>query len=146
MDGVSSGKCGTGTKMECKNLVRIPKVLGKSLERWPIYCPIRYEVTLMRVRFWGVSWVDSHAAMENMGIGGNTSCIEVRLGKYQILIFYGGTGIRCSESNWRRNSGINPFEDIASSATFILDHIQGIPFFRPCTTRTTMLLHFARPA
>ena len=48
----------------------------------------------MRVRFWGVRGSTPTPQKENMGFGGNTSCIEVRTDSNEILIFDGGTGIR----------------------------------------------------
>ena len=48
----------------------------------------------MRVRFWGVRGSTPTPQKENMGYGGNTSCIEVRTDTNQILVFDGGTGIR----------------------------------------------------
>ena len=48
----------------------------------------------MRVRFWGVRGSTPTPQKENMGYGGNTSCIEIRTDTNQILIFDGGTGIR----------------------------------------------------
>ena len=48
----------------------------------------------MLVRFWGVRGSTPTPQTENMGYGGNTSCIEVRTDSNQILVFDGGTGIR----------------------------------------------------
>ena len=48
----------------------------------------------MRVRFWGVRGSTPTPQRENMGYGGNTSCIEIRTDNDQILIFDGGTGIK----------------------------------------------------
>ena len=48
----------------------------------------------MRVRFWGVRGSTPTPQKENMGYGGNTSCIEIRTDTNQILVFDGGTGIR----------------------------------------------------
>ena len=47
------------------------------------------EERLMRVRFWGVRGSTPTPQKENMGYGGNTSCIEIRTDTNQILIFDG---------------------------------------------------------
>ena len=48
----------------------------------------------MRVRFWGVRGSTPTPQKENMGYGGNTSCVEIRSATNEILILDGGTGLR----------------------------------------------------
>lgn len=78
------------------------------------------------VRFWGVRGSISSPGQSTLAVGGNTSCVEVRLGR-ELVILDGGTGLRelgaslCGRP--RR-------------ATFLFthlhwDHIQGLPFFAP---------------
>jgi phosphoribosyl 1,2-cyclic phosphodiesterase len=85
----------------------------------------------MRVRFWGVRGSTPTPQMENMGFGGNTSCIEVRSDADAILIFDGGTGIRLLGKELEREFGEKPIRAHIFFSHFHLDHIQGIPFFRP---------------
>jgi phosphoribosyl 1,2-cyclic phosphodiesterase len=85
----------------------------------------------MRIRFWGVRGSTPTPQREYMGYGGNTSCTEIRTDTNQILVFDGGTGIRLLG-----NELLREFPDQAINAHiffshFHLDHIQGIPFFRP---------------
>ena len=47
----------------------------------------------MRVKFWGVRGSTPTPQPENMRYGGNTSCVEVRVGE-QVYIFDCGTGFR----------------------------------------------------
>ena len=47
----------------------------------------------MRVKFWGVRGSTPTPQAENMRYGGNTSCVEVRVGE-QLYIFDCGTGFR----------------------------------------------------
>ena len=76
----------------------------------------------MRVKFWGVRGSMPTPQAENLRYGGNTSCVEVRLGD-QIYIFDCGTGFR--ELAHRR------FSAHVFVSHFHWDHIQGMPFFRP---------------
>jgi len=59
--------------------------------------------------------------------GGNTSCIEVRLGG-RVLIFDGGTGIRVLGKALADEAPLDA--DIFLTHTHV-DHIHGIPFFAP---------------
>jgi phosphoribosyl 1,2-cyclic phosphodiesterase len=85
----------------------------------------------MRIRFWGVRGSTPTPQIENMGIGGNTSCTEIRTDNGQILIFDGGTGIRLLGKELEREFGNRPLRAHIFFSHFHLDHIQGIPFFRP---------------
>ena len=85
----------------------------------------------MRVRFWGVRGSTPTPQKENMGYGGNTSCIEIRTDSNQILIFDGGTGIRLLGKRTRAGIRDKPINAHIFFSHFHLDHIQGIPFFRP---------------
>jgi len=84
----------------------------------------------LRVKFWGVRGSIPTPATENLGYGGNTTCVEVRSGE-NILIIDAGTGVR--------NLGLalqREFEGVPLSLDFLLthfhwDHIQGLPFFAP---------------
>ena len=66
-----------------------------------------------------------------MGFGGNTSCIEIRTDSNEILVFDGGTGIRLLGKALRREFLDRPIRAHIFFSHFHLDHIQGIPFFRP---------------
>jgi phosphoribosyl 1,2-cyclic phosphodiesterase len=66
-----------------------------------------------------------------MGYGGNTSCTEIRTDGNEILIFDGGTGIRLLGKELEKEFGSKPIRAHIFFSHFHLDHIQGIPFFRP---------------
>lgn len=85
----------------------------------------------MRVRFWGVRGSTPTPQKENMGYGGNTSCIEIRTDGNQILIFDGGTGIRLLGKELEQEFKNKPIRAHIFFSHFHLDHIQGIPFFQP---------------
>ena len=84
----------------------------------------------MRVKFWGVRGSTPTPQAENLRYGGNTSCVEVRLGD-QIFIFDCGTGFRVLGQQLEREFGERPFTAHVFVSHFHWDHIQGMPFFRP---------------
>lgn len=79
------------------------------------------------VRFWGVRGSIPCPGTEYARYGGNTSCIEVRVGG-RLLIFDCGTGLR---PLGKALIGEGPLDaDIFLTHTHV-DHIHGIPFFKP---------------
>ncbi len=81
----------------------------------------------LSVRFWGVRGSIASPGREMLGVGGNTSCVEVRFGE-QVLVLDAGTGIRALGDQLMRER--------VGHATLLLshlhwDHIQGLPFFLP---------------
>lgn len=84
----------------------------------------------MRVKFWGVRGSTPTPQAENLRYGGNTSCVEVRVGD-QIYIFDCGTGFRVLGRELEREFGDRPFAAHVFVSHFHWDHIQGMPFFRP---------------
>src|SRR5229473_3464023 len=46
------------------------------------------------LRFWGVRGSVATPKQENLGYGGNTSCVEIRGGSGEIAILDAGTGMR----------------------------------------------------
>jgi phosphoribosyl 1,2-cyclic phosphodiesterase len=85
----------------------------------------------MRVRFWGVRGSTPTPQIDNLGYGGNTPCLEVRLPGGEVFVFDAGTGARnLGTALMEENRG----EEIRVSiflTHFHWDHIQGIPFFAP---------------
>ena len=85
----------------------------------------------MRVRFWGVRGSTPTPQKENMGYGGNTSCVEIRSATNEILILDGGTGLRLLGKSLEQEFARQPIRAHIFFSHFHLDHIQGIPFFKP---------------
>jgi phosphoribosyl 1,2-cyclic phosphodiesterase len=84
---------------------------------------------MMRVRFWGVRGSIAAAGPETAQVGGNTSCVEVRVGDGEdetLLIFDAGTGLRRLGESLR-----GPLEAHLFLSHLHWDHIQGFPFFGP---------------
>jgi phosphoribosyl 1,2-cyclic phosphodiesterase len=90
----------------------------------------------MRVKFWGVRGSTPTPQPENMRYGGNTSCVEVRVGE-QLYIFDCGTGFRVLGQQLRDEFGEKklPLSAHVFVSHFHWDHIQGIPFFGPLYDR-----------
>jgi phosphoribosyl 1,2-cyclic phosphodiesterase len=84
----------------------------------------------MRIKFWGVRGSTPAPQPENMRYGGNTSCVEVRLGDH-LYIFDCGTGFRVLGQALRREFDGRPVSAHIFVSHFHWDHIQGIPFFGP---------------
>jgi phosphoribosyl 1,2-cyclic phosphodiesterase len=81
----------------------------------------------MEIKFWGVRGSIASPGPETAGVGGNTSCVEVRCGSTR-LILDAGTGVR--------KLGDALLCEGPVDATVLLshlhwDHIQGLPFFVP---------------
>lgn len=81
----------------------------------------------MRITFWGVRGSIPCPGPETAGVGGNTSCVEVRAGN-AILVFDGGTGLRLLGKRMLKEM---PFTAHLFFSHVHWDHIQGFPFFDP---------------
>ena len=84
----------------------------------------------MRIKFWGVRGSTPTPQPENLRYGGNTSCVEVRLGD-RLFIFDCGTGFRTLGQQLRHEFNGRPVSAHIFVSHFHWDHIQGIPFFGP---------------
>lgn len=79
------------------------------------------------VKFWGVRGSVPTPGSGTVRYGGNTSCVEMRLGKKR-LIFDGGTGLRVLGMSLLKEM---PVEAYLFFSHTHWDHIQGFPFFVP---------------
>lgn len=89
-----------------------------------------------RIRFWGVRGSVPTPGATTVQYGGNTSCVEVRVGE-EIIVLDAGTGLR----PLGRSLEVE-FKDRPLSLTLLLththwDHIQGLPYFSPIYRPTT---------
>jgi phosphoribosyl 1,2-cyclic phosphodiesterase len=81
----------------------------------------------LSVRFWGVRGSIASPGRDMVGVGGNTSCVEVRFGD-EVLILDAGTGIRALGDQLLRER----VEHVSLLLSHLhWDHIQGLPFFLP---------------
>ena len=88
-----------------------------------------------RVRFWGVRGSYPTTGQSTSEIGGDTSCVEIRVAG-QRLIFDAGTGIIPLGKEICRRAGSHPTSYVFLSHTHI-DHLMGLYFFEPLLTAGT---------
>jgi len=81
----------------------------------------------MRITFWGVRGSIPSPGPDTCGVGGNTSCVEVRAGKL-LIVFDGGTGLRLLGKTLLKEMPITAHMFFSHVHW---DHIQGFPFFDP---------------
>lgn len=79
------------------------------------------------VKFWGVRDSIPSPGPDTLRYGGNTACLEMRVGA-QRLVFDGGTGLRVLGQAMMSQL---PLEAHLFFTHFHWDHIQGFPFFVP---------------
>lgn len=87
--------------------------------------------------FLGVRGTRPTPLAQNLGFGGNTTCLEISSGQHDRLFVDAGTGIS-------RAAGIHEQEQIQVLLThFHSDHIQGLPFFAPLFDRRCHLIFWS---
>jgi phosphoribosyl 1,2-cyclic phosphodiesterase len=80
-----------------------------------------------QLRFWGVRGSIACPGAATLRYGGNTPCLEIRVGG-QLLIFDAGTGIRLLGQQLASHENVTGHIFFSHSHW---DHIQGFPFFAP---------------
>ncbi len=86
----------------------------------------------MKLRFWGVRGSVPTPGPKTVKYGGNTSCIEIRGDKDELLVIDAGTGLRELGNYLISNDLPKGPLDINIMLTHThWDHIQGFPFFGP---------------
>ncbi|HIG75074.1 MAG TPA: MBL fold metallo-hydrolase [Bacteroidetes bacterium] len=88
----------------------------------------------LTVRFWGVRGSLPTPREGHLGVGGNTTCVEVRGPSGEIAILDAGTGARALGVALAAESGGEPLDLHVLFSHFHWDHLQGLPFFAPLYT------------
>jgi phosphoribosyl 1,2-cyclic phosphodiesterase len=89
----------------------------------------------MEIEFFGVRGSVASPGPNTANVGGNTSCVGVRLGDGQRIAFDAGTGLR--RLGELMLGGGEPRELSVLLSHYHWDHIQGLPFFVPLYMRDT---------
>ena len=88
------------------------------------------------VTFWGTRGSIPTPGPDTARYGGNTACISIGSSNGRLVILDAGSGLRpLGHELMKRRSGVL-FADILLSHTH-WDHIQGLPFFKPLSSRDT---------
>ncbi|MDQ7778920.1 MAG: MBL fold metallo-hydrolase, partial [Planctomycetota bacterium] len=82
----------------------------------------------MKVKFWGVRGSIATPGKSTVKYGGNTSCIEVRVGN-RLIVLDCGTGMRALSGALLQEKYTGRIDILVSHTHW--DHIQGFPFFAP---------------
>jgi len=80
------------------------------------------------LRFWGVRGSYSAPFASHLGVGGNTSCVEIRVDDY-VMICDAGSGIIPFGTEILKQTNIR--ELLVILTHYHWDHISGLPFFVP---------------
>jgi phosphoribosyl 1,2-cyclic phosphodiesterase len=95
-----------------------------------------------QIKFWGVRGSIPCPGSETVRYGGNTSCVEMQVGRER-LIFDGGTGLRILGQSLMAESPVKAHLFFSHSHW---DHIQGFPFFTPAFIRGNTFNIYAVPS
>lgn len=91
------------------------------------------------LRFWGVRGSYAAPHRTHLGVGGNTSCVEIRAGDH-LLVCDGGTGLI------PLGEALMAAGDVAEALIVFThyhwDHICGLPFFQPAFSRDWTIRFF----
>ena len=92
--------------------------------------------TDFQVTFWGVRGSIPVPGPDTLKYGGNTSCVQVQIGR-RLIIFDAGSGIYALGRELVK-MGSELYGDIFITHTH-WDHIQGFPFFAPAFIKSLII-------
>ena len=91
----------------------------------------------MQITFWGVRGSYPVPGAATVKYGGQTSCVEARTASGETVIVDAGTGMRQLGNKLVREHGGKPNHHHVLLSHVHWDHIQGLPFFKPLSSRGT---------
>lgn len=96
----------------------------------------------MQITFWGVRGSYPVPGASTVRYGGQTSCVETRTARGDMLIVDAGTGMRALGNMLSRESPMPQHHHVLLSHVH-WDHIQGLPFFSPVYVPGTKISVYA---
>ncbi|MDT0631386.1 MBL fold metallo-hydrolase [Rubrivirga sp. S365] len=93
--------------------------------------PAPPDLARLTVRFWGVRGSTPTPQAGWLGVGGNTSCVEVRAADGTRVVLDAGTGARGLGYALAAEAAGGPGKTHVLLSHFHWDHLQGLPFFAP---------------
>lgn len=97
----------------------------------------------MRVEFWGVRGTSPVSGKDKIKYGGHTLCASLELSDNEFVIIDAGTGIRRLGEKLEEERRGGPLHLHMFLTHFHLDHIMGIPSFRPLYSSEANLTFYA---
>jgi phosphoribosyl 1,2-cyclic phosphodiesterase len=97
----------------------------------------------MELRFWGVRGSIPTPGSSTAGVGGNTTCVTLRL-RGHIFVFDAGTGIR-ELGKYLEDKDRASWKGSLLLTHYHWDHIQGLPFFSPAFRSENRFHIYAEP-
>jgi phosphoribosyl 1,2-cyclic phosphodiesterase len=97
----------------------------------------------VKIKFWGARGSIPVSGREYLKYGGDTTCVEIRTKDDEIVVIDAGSGIR-RLGNRLVEEGRREFNLIFTHSH--LDHITGLPFFKPLYYRKTKIDMYACPS
>jgi len=97
----------------------------------------------MLLKFWGVRGSIPTPTLQNMGNGGNTTCLEVRLPSGEVLIVDGGTGVRSLGASLAAEAQGKASDLHIFLTHFHWDHIHGLPYFQPLYSKQNSVTFYS---
>lgn len=97
----------------------------------------------MRAEFWGVRGTFPVSGYDKNKYGGHTLCASLKLSDNEFVIIDAGTGIRRLGEKLEEERGGGVLHLHIFLTHFHLDHIMGIPFFRPLYSSMAALTFYA---
>ncbi|MBM4441544.1 MAG: MBL fold metallo-hydrolase [Candidatus Rokubacteria bacterium] len=98
----------------------------------------------MKVTFWGTRGSIPSPGPDTVRYGGNTSCVEVRVGGH-VLVFDAGTGMRPLGLALAKDFRDQPLTVHLFISHTHWDHIQGFPFFAPAYRAASTIHIYGAP-
>ena len=97
----------------------------------------------MELKFWGVRGSFPVSEKDKTGYGGHTLCAGIWSSDGRLIIVDAGTGIRDLGKEIMKSEAGNPVELHLLLTHFHLDHIMGLPFFKPLRSPRVTITFYA---